>query len=136
MRVAYTRRNPTKTLAFTAAGFSLLAALLHFYVTPEHFEEWWGYGAFFLVAAIAQALYAPLLILRPATPLLIAGIAGNVAIVVLYIVTRTAGVPLFGPMAGDVEEFGLMDLTATGAELALIVLLVVMLLIPPTVAGR
>ncbi len=33
---------------YAAAGLSVAAALLHFWVTPEHFEEWWGYGAFFL----------------------------------------------------------------------------------------
>src|SRR5215212_4862247 len=33
---------------YAAAALSLLAALVHLWVTAEHFEEWWGYGAFFL----------------------------------------------------------------------------------------
>jgi hypothetical protein len=33
----------------TAAALSLLAAAIHLWVMPEQFEEWWGYGAFFLV---------------------------------------------------------------------------------------
>ena len=40
-------------------GYALLAhsVLNHLWVMPEHFGEWWGYGAFFLVAACAQLLY-------------------------------------------------------------------------------
>ena len=41
---------------YAAATLSLLAGLIHLWVTPEHFEEWWGYGAFFLVAGAAQIL--------------------------------------------------------------------------------
>jgi len=112
---------------YAAAGLSVAAALLHFWVTPEHFEEWWGYGVFFLVAAAAQAVYSTVVLLRPGQGLFVAGIFGNVAIVVLYIVTRTAGVPLFGPMVGVVEDFGVVDLVATAAELALAGVLVTQL---------
>jgi hypothetical protein len=38
-----------------AAALSLIAALTHAWAMPEHFEEWWGYGTFFLIAAAAQA---------------------------------------------------------------------------------
>ena len=47
---------------------------------PEHFEEWWGYGAFFLVSALAQALYAPLVLRRPNRMVLLLGVGGNLAI--------------------------------------------------------
>ena len=82
---------------YAAAALSLLAALIHLWVTPEHFEEWWGYGAFFLVTALAQALYAPLVVVWPTRIVLLLGIGGNLAIVVLYLLTRTVGIPLFGP---------------------------------------
>ena len=39
-----------------SAALLLLAAAIHLWVVPEHLEEWWGYGAFFLVVAIAQVL--------------------------------------------------------------------------------
>ena len=41
-------------ILYAAAALSLLAALIHLWVMPEHFEEWWGYGAFFFVAAAVQ----------------------------------------------------------------------------------
>lgn len=106
-------------ILYAAAALSLLAALVHLWVTPEHFEEWWGYGAFFVVAAAAQLLYAPIVLLWPARTLLVAGIAGNLAIVVLYLLTRTAGIPLFGPEAGEVEGFGLVDVCATASEVGI-----------------
>ena len=80
--------RPLRVL-YAAAALSLLAALIHLWVTPEHFEEWWGYGAFFLVAALAQMLYAPLVLVWPTRTVLLLGIGGNLAIVVLYLLTRT-----------------------------------------------
>ena len=74
--------RPVRVL-YAAAALSLLAALVHLWVTPEHFEEWWGYGTFFLIAAAAQFLYAALLLRRPKGRVLGLGIAGNLAIVLL-----------------------------------------------------
>ena len=102
------------------AALSLLAALIHLWVMPEHFEEWWGYGTFFLVSAFAQGLYAPGLLRWPNRAILLAGVAGNLAIVILWLVTRTSGIPLFGPHAGEVEEVGVMDLVCTFAEVGII----------------
>ncbi len=74
-----------KGVLYTVATLSLLAGLIHLWVMPEHFEEWWGYGTFFLVAAVAQVVYVPLLLRWPNwTVLLLLGIAGNSAIVLLY----------------------------------------------------
>ncbi len=95
---------------------------------PEHFEEWWGYGTFFLVSAVAQVLYVPLLLRWPNQTILLLGIGGNFVIVLLYILTRTVGIPAFGPHAGEVEGVGLADLCATTSELEIVVALGVMLL--------
>jgi hypothetical protein len=97
--------------------------LIHLWVMPEHFEEWWGYGAFFLVAAVAQLLYVPILLRWPGRTVLLAGIAGNLAIMALYLLTRTVGIPLFGPGAGEVEGFGLVDVCASASEAGIAVAL-------------
>ena len=114
--------RPVRVL-YAAAALSLLAALIHLWVAPEHFDEWWGYGTFFLVAAVAQALYAPLLLRRPNKTILLVGIAGNLAILVLYLLTRTLGIPFFGPEAGEVEGVGFADACATASELGIAVVL-------------
>ena len=49
---------------YAAATLSPVAALIHVVAVPEHFEEWWGYGAYFLVSWVFQGAYAPALLLR------------------------------------------------------------------------
>ena len=120
-------RGRGRTL-YAAATLSLLAALIHLWVVPEHFEEWWGYGAFFLVAAASQVLYAPLVLAWPTRMVLLLGIAGNLAIVALYLLTRTVGIPVFGPGAGEVEGFGFVDACATSSEVGIAVALGAVLL--------
>jgi hypothetical protein len=118
----------SKVVLYAAAAFSLLAALIHLWVIPEHFEEWWGYGAFFLISAVAQGAYSAALLRWPRRTLLLLGIGGNVSIIVLYLLTRTVGIPFFGPHAGEVEGVGVADLFATTSELALVVALLGLLL--------
>lgn len=111
---------------YAAVTLSLVAALIHLWVAPVHFEVWWGYGAFFLAAASAQGLFAVALLRWPGWTLSLAGIFGNLAIVALYIVTRTSGVP-FGPHATRAEEAGILDMTTTAVELATMVVLLSLL---------
>ena len=115
-------------LLYLAGALSLLTALIHLWVTPQHLEEWWGYGAFFVITALAQGLYGAALLRWPSRPLLLVGIGGNLAVIALYVVTRTAGIPFFGPHAGEVETVGAIDLCATASELALIIALGTLLL--------
>lgn len=118
------RTDRHKLILYSVAALSLLAALIHLWVMPEHLEEWWGYGIFFLGAAIAQGLYsAALLRWHHRSLLLLLGIGGNLLIVALYLVTRTVGIPVFGPDAGEVEEVGFTDLSATMSELTIVLTL-------------
>jgi hypothetical protein len=119
-RIAATGRERT---LYAAAALSLLAGLIHLWVTPEHLKEWWCYGAFFVVAGAAQILYIPIVVLWPTRIVLLGGIAGNLAIVGLYLLTRTVGIPFFGPEAGEVEGFGFVDVCATASELGIAVAL-------------
>ncbi|MDP9351023.1 MAG: hypothetical protein M3P51_05725 [Chloroflexota bacterium] len=109
---------------YAAADLSLVAALIHAWAIPEHFGEWWGYGIFFLVVAVAQAYLSDGLLYRPRPRLFLAGIAGNLAVVALYVATRSVGIPVFGPHAGEVEPVGAIDLASVLAEVALIAALV------------
>jgi hypothetical protein len=119
-----------------AAGWvSLLAGAIHGLAGPAHFNEWWGYGLFFVFAATAQALLGLALLtdainerdsgagwLRAKARLYWAGILGNLAIMALYIVTRTRGVPL-GPERGTVEPIAALDAASKAAEVVLVALL-------------
>lgn len=116
-----------KNWVYTAAALSALAGFIHIAVTPDHFEEWIGYGLFFLIASTLQFMYALLLLAHAANrELLLAGIVGNGLIIVLWAITRTVGIPFFGPEAGEVEAVGVLDTVSKLVEGALIVCLFVL----------
>ena len=51
------------------------------------------------------------------------GIVGKALIVLLYLVTRTIGIPFFGPEAGEVEDATPLSLLSKVTEIALIFML-------------
>ncbi|HKH11524.1 MAG TPA: hypothetical protein VKA73_10310 [Rubrobacter sp.] len=122
------------TLAlYAAAALGLTAAMIHLWVTPQHIAEWWGYGAFFLGCALAQGFGSVVLFRWPAQPLFLVGIAGNLAIAVLYVISRTWGMPVgpglvpFSPSVAHLESPDLLGMGATAAELGLVVILTALL---------
>ena len=112
--------------ARVAAGLSLFAGWVHLASMGSHFADWWGYGVFFLAVGAGQAVFALAILYRPTRWLATVGLVGNAAVVTMYVVTRTSGIPM-GPRAGVVEHAKVIDLATTAAELALIGLLLVML---------
>lgn len=111
-----------KSIVYVAAALSMAAALIHLWATPAHFTEWWGYGSFFVSAALAQGVCGILLLRWPDKRLFYAGIAGNLMIVSLFVAGYTAGMP-FGPHAGTVHPVNMLGLSATTAEVLLILTL-------------
>ena len=109
-----------------AAVLSLGAAWVHLAYTASHLRQWWAYGAFFLATGAGQALFAPLVLRRPRPWVVAVGIAGNVAIVAMYVMSRTAGPPL-GPHAHVPEPAGAVDLATTAVEIALVGVLLTLL---------
>jgi hypothetical protein len=111
-------RPSAPLLVMAIAGLG--AAAVHAVVMPDHFEEATIYGVFFAITATVQLGYSALLLWRPSRVLVAAGVCGNLAMVGLWLVTRTVEVPL-GPGAGEVEPFGGLDLLASGFEIAIVV---------------
>ncbi|HEX6543251.1 MAG TPA: multicopper oxidase family protein [Ktedonobacterales bacterium] len=100
-----------------AAVFTLSAAIIHFFVVPEHFQEYLLYGLFFIAAGIAQAGLALALVIVPSRRLYIAGLAGSLGMVALWMISRTVGLP-FGPNgAWRPEMVGMPDIIASLLEL-------------------
>lgn len=104
-----------------AAALSGVAALIHVAVCPEHFAEGLVYGIFFAASAGCQLGWSVLVTIRYARWLAPAGLMGNAAIVLLWLVTRTIGIPL-GPGAGEIERVGVLDLLCTGCEIGVVAL--------------
>ncbi|GEM49116.1 hypothetical protein [Deinococcus cellulosilyticus] len=114
---------------------SLAAAGLHGGVTGAHFEEWVGYGIFFLVSTILQAFWGALALIKfweskealndpyPRAGVVTweaafyqAGAWGNFAIAVLYVITRIWGVPFAGPALGEKEAWDFYGIATTILE--------------------
>jgi hypothetical protein len=112
-----------------AAITSTVAAIIHFAVSGEHFQEYWGFGVFMLVAAWLQLAWAVGVAVRPSRPVLAAGAVLNAAVIAAYLVTRTVG-DVIGPTPHEVEPVGFGDAFCTVCE-ALIVLAAVLLIARP-----
>jgi hypothetical protein len=112
-------RSVEPVLRPALALLSMGAAVIHFVVIPGHWDEYWGQGLFFIVAAVAQLLWAVWVVVAPSRLLYLAGVAGNAAIVALWVVTRTYGVPA-GPGAGEREAVEFADTLATVFEVLLV----------------
>ena len=104
-----------KRLLTWTAILSVGALLAHAIDAPDHLSEWWGYGTFFIIIASFQFFYGIALFLQPwrydeegglrsnpdrgGRPYFILGIVLTAAVPAIYIVTRTTGMPFFGPAA-------------------------------------
>lgn len=116
----YRGRSGEPVLRPVLALLSVGAAVIHFVVVPGHWDEYWGQGLFFIIAAIAQLLWAIWVVVAPSRLLYLLGVVGNAAIVALWVVTRTYGVPA-GPGAGEREAVEFADTLATVFEILLVV---------------
>ncbi len=106
---------PVAAMIALSAG----AGAIHLSVAGGHFHEYWLFGAFFVALGIAQVAWAALLAIHgPSRALLIAA-TGNVAVVALWIASRTSGLPL-GSHLGAPEALGFPDVTATLFEIVLV----------------
>lgn len=111
-----------------AAALSFTAALIHVSVAPAHFAEYWGFGAFFVISAAGQLVWAGLAWSGTEDRRILAlGALGNLAIAVFWLASRTVGLPV-GPESGQAEGLGLHDALATVDEIAVGVLVGLLLL--------
>ena len=105
-----------RTLLPMAVVSSAAAAGVHAAAGPAHFREATLFGLFFAGSALLQLVWAGAVAVRASRPLLVAGVVGNLAVVALGAVTRTAGLP-FG-LLPEPEAVGPWDLACAGWELA------------------
>jgi len=124
------RREPARPVVGAAsivvALLSIGAAVIHFAVIAQHFDEWWLTGLFFLSIAPFQLAWGLLVLIRPSGLVYVVGALANALIVVTWIVSRTSGVPV-GPQAGEAEAVGFPDALSTAFEIVLVAVLVAFL---------
>jgi hypothetical protein len=116
-----------RLLRLGIAASSLGAAAIHLWVGVPHWREEPLFGAFFLLVGSIQGVWGLLAaggLLGP--PVYLLGAAGNSAVVLIWLVSRTVGLPL-GSHPGRPEAVGLLDVAATAFEVAMVLGVVVLL---------
>src|SRR5205085_3081516 len=113
------------------ALLSLAAAAVHLSAATDHREHRLIF-AFFIVSAVVQLAWAGLIVQRPTSRLLLVGAAVNAAFVGIWLLSRTAGVPLVAGATAP-EEIGLKDTVCVLFEV-LVVSGVALLAVMPAVA--
>lgn len=111
---------------YGAAALSLASALVYLWSVPMQFVLWWGYGLFFLALALAQGIFAVALLRWPTQRVFLFGIWPNLALLLLYIVWYTQGIP-FGPHTGMLMDPQRVDVAGTLAEAGIVFALVTLL---------
>lgn len=105
-----------------AAATALAAGAIHLAQIGVHLEEGWIFAAFFLVVGTIQVI-AALLLVRTWPPIWFwFGIAGTAAVIALWVVSRTFGLP-FGPEPSQTEALGTADVAASVTEVITVVAL-------------
>src|SRR5512143_531170 len=75
-------------LALLALG----AAAIHFASVVPHLDEDWTHGVFFALVAWAQLLWGVAVLVRPSRTVLRIGALGSLAVVLVWVSSRTVGV--------------------------------------------
>jgi FtsP/CotA-like multicopper oxidase with cupredoxin domain len=119
------RQTHAGVTSYSAALLTLGGAAIHLAVAPPHFREYVPFGVFFFAVGLAQAIGAVELAVRPTRRLLLLMAGGSAALVGLWLVSRTAGLPI-GPEAGHPEELGLPDLICNVMEVVATLLLLIL----------
>jgi hypothetical protein len=105
-----------------AAVMAAAAGVIHLAQIGPHLEEGWAFAGFFLIVGSIQVVAAALLVRPRPAAWLGAGLVGSGAVIVIWVVTRTAGLP-FGPEPGEAEALGAADAAASLVEAITVVVL-------------
>ena len=97
------------------AALSFGAAAIHFSAVREHWQQWPLAGIFFAVVGILQVAWGAAVLHRPNWILLALGAAAQLQVVVVWIISRTSGMP-FGPQAHVAEAVGTADVVCSVME--------------------
>jgi hypothetical protein len=96
-----------RVAGYCLAIMSFAAAVIHFAVAAEHFQQYWLFGVSMLVVAWLQGIWAVVLVVRPSRPLLQAGAILNAVVLAGYVITRTTGYAIgIAPREAGLSAFG------------------------------
>lgn len=122
-----------RRLLFWAAGLCVGALVAHAIDVPDHLKEWWGYAAFFVTIGSLQFFFSLILFIQPwrydetgslrtdrdryGRPFFVIGIVMSAASIIVYIISRTSGLPFLG---GKIEPVTVLSLLPVVVNIPLI----------------
>jgi hypothetical protein len=112
-------RGPSDGVRGALAASSLAAAGVHLGVVGEHLREAAILGVFFVAIAALQTAWSVAMLTRPSRRLEAAGAMGSGGLILLWIASRTVGLPV-GVDHWTPEAVGSADLLATVCEAAVV----------------
>jgi hypothetical protein len=114
-------------LPLLAAVASAGAAAIHFAVAPMHIREYLPFGLLFVMTGVLQLVWAlAVLILWPRPLVFVVGVVLSLAVVAVWVLTRTVGAPI-GPDTGRAEAVGAADTICSALELGVAAVSVLLL---------
>jgi FtsP/CotA-like multicopper oxidase with cupredoxin domain len=123
-------QRPRPALLIAASLLTLGPAAIHFAVAPAHFQEYVPFGVLFLLTGLAQSALAVAMLARPSRRLFLAGVAGTMGVIALYVVSRSVGLPV-GPRPGRPEMIGFPDIACATMEVLSVVVLALLAISRP-----
>jgi hypothetical protein len=108
------------SVALLTAALCALTGVIHVGVTVSDLQQSSSYTPLVAMIAAFQLGWPVLLLLRPSRGALIGGAGVNAAFVVLWVLSRTVGIPV-GPHPWVAEPVGVADTIAAGAEGAIVI---------------
>src|ERR1700694_5346762 len=93
---------------YSAALLTLGAALIHLAAAPAHLSQYLPFGLFFLAIGSLASVLAGEVVARPTHGLVLTLALSNLALVGLWFVSRTVGLPI-GPEPGVPEAVSVAD---------------------------
>jgi hypothetical protein len=118
----------TTRLRHLAALLAVTAGAIHLLVAPEHFAEDIAPGAFMVAAGAAQIAAGVLLLLHPSRLVMVASVAGTLAILAVYAASRTTGLPV-GPTPWVPERVGTIDIASKVTEVEFVAIVVLLMVL-------
>jgi len=108
-------RDERVVRSYSAVLLTLSAAAIHFAAASEHFSEYLPYGIFFVLLGFAQVGLAIGLVLVPSRRLFGAALVGTLAVIGIWLMSRTTGLPI-ARVPWRPDEIAFPDFAATLLE--------------------
>jgi hypothetical protein len=117
---SHAESSPLASVMVLTAAVSIVAGMIHIRASIDHAQEFLLYTPVFALLAALQIAWGASVVRGCSRRILLAGGVLNLAVIVLWVASRTTGVPI-APVPWVPEPVGASDLMATVAEVVIVI---------------